>query len=722
MTDLELLQQGRHYDPFRFLGLHFDGDRGNLRTWSPPAKSIEAVFPSGKTYALTQLDPSGLFEATGIEQEENASAYLLRITYQDGNVQDIRDPYSFWPVLSDFDLSLIKIGEQHQLHKKLGANVIEHQGVKGVSFAVWAPNAERVSVVGNFNGWNGLQNPMRTLGESGIWEIFLPFIGHGEYYKFEIRSREGHVFLKSDPLAKFSEMRPGTASIVYDLTQFSWTDSGWVQNRQEDTRKDPISIYEVHLGSWMVGENGEFINYRQLADKLADYVLDLGYTHVELLPINEHPFDGSWGYQVTGYFAPTSRFGTPDDFKHFMNHMHEKGIGVIIDWVPGHFPKDAHSLGRFDGTPIYEYADPRKGEHLDWGTYIFDYGRTEVVNFLLSSALFWIEEYHVDGLRVDAVASILYLDFSRPHDAWIPNIYGGNENLEAIHFLKRLNELTHQYHPGILTMAEESSAFAGVSRPVYAGGLGFDYKWGMGWMNDSLAYFEKESVYRKFEHHKISFFMVYAYHENYVLPISHDEVVHGKKSLLDKMPGDKWQKHANHRAFLAYMWTMPGKKLLFQGQEFGQWQEWSEARSLDWNLTEYPEHKGTQLLIRDLNHLYRHQKALHTSDCIPGGFQWINVSDSDNSVFSYIRKDLDSDDQVIVVANFTPVERSGYRIGVPAAGAYRELLNSDAEVYGGSNRGNLGLVYSQDQPYNGFHDSLEIMIPALGVIILKKED
>ncbi|MBB6099238.1 1,4-alpha-glucan branching enzyme [Deinobacterium chartae] len=717
--EVEQVMAGRHYDPFRVLGLHpLGGNDWVIQAWLPDVREAEVILPSGRRYPMRRTLEAGFFQVR-VPEEPDLGRYLLRTVFHDGSELTRRDPYSFWPLLGDFDLALLQAGDHHYAYEKLGAHIREVDGVTGVHFAVWAPHAERVSVVGHFNGWNGLRHPMRNMGSSGVWELFIPGLGHGELYRFEIRTRRGELLLKSDPYGRCMEMRPSTASIVWDIEGFEWTDAEYLARRRSDARDQPISVYEVHLGSWARGENGSFLNYRELAHRIADYVTDLGFTHVELLPITEHPFDGSWGYQVTGYFAPTSRFGTPQDFMYFVNHLHSRGIGVIIDWVPGHFPKDPSGLAYFDGQALYEYADPRKGEHQDWGTHIFDYGRAEVVNFLLASANFWLDKYHVDGLRVDAVASMLYLDFSRKPGEWVPNQYGGNENLEAIAFLKRLNELTHRYFPGVLNMAEESSSFPGVSSPVFAGGLGFDFKWGMGWMNDSLAYFEKDPIYRKYEHHKISFFMVYAYSENYILPISHDEVVHGKRSMIEKMPGDVWQKFAGLRAFLGYQWTMPGKKLLFMGQEFGQWKEWQYAESLEWNLLDFPSHRGVQRLVADLNRLYRSERALHAADNIPGGFEWLVSDDADRSVYAYLRRDPASGEFVVVICNFTPVQYDRYRLGVPEGGAYLEVLNSDAELYWGGNKGNLGEVWASDQPSHGRPFSLEVLLPAYGVLVFK---
>ncbi|MCL4537419.1 MAG: 1,4-alpha-glucan branching protein GlgB [Nitrospirae bacterium] len=627
-------------------------------------------------------------------------------------------------VLTDFDLHLIGEGTHYKNYEKLGAHVVEIGGVKGVHFAVWAPNAKRVSVIGDFNHWDGKKHPMKLLGDSGIWEIFVPGLDEGELYKFEIKSKyKGYKEQKADPFAFYFEVRPKSAAIVYNIEgKHKWQDAEWIEMRgKKNWFESPVSIYEVHLGSWMrVPEDGSrFLTYRELADKLIPHVKKLGYTHIELLPISEHPLDASWGYQTIGHYAPTSRFGKPEDLMYFVDKCHRSGIGVIIDWVPAHFPKDAHGLGFFDGTCLYEHEDPKKGEHKEWGTLIFNYGRREVANYLISNALFWLEKYHIDGLRVDAVASMLYLDYSREPGEWIPNIYGGNENLEAIDFLKKFNEVVHQYHPGVLTVAEESTAWTGVSRPTYLGGLGFSMKWNMGWMHDTLEYFSKDAVYRKYHANNLTFSMLYAFTENFILPFSHDEVVYGKRSMLDKMPGDMWQKFANLRALYGYMYGHPGKKLLFMGSEFGQWSEWNFDSSLDWHLLQYEPHKKLQRFVSDLNHLYKTEPAMHEVDFDWHGFEWIDFHDSDNCVLSFIRRAKNHDDFLVFVFNLTPVPRFGYRIGVPKGGFYREILNSDSEIYWGGNIGNAGGVYADSVPCHKRQYSLNLTLPPLSVLIFK---
>ncbi len=629
-------------------------------------------------------------------------------------------------VLTDFDLHLIGEGTHYKNYEKLGAHVVEVNGARGVHFAVWAPNAKKVSVIGDFNHWDGKKHPMKLLGDSGIWEIFIPGLDEGELYKFEIKSKyRGYKEQKTDPFAFYFEVRPKTAAIVYNIeNKHQWQDAEWMEmRRKKNWFESHVAIYEVHLGSWMrvPEDNNRFLTYRELADKLIPYVKELGFTHIELLPISEHPLDASWGYQTIGYFAPTSRFGRPEDFMYFVDKCHQNEIGVIIDWVPAHFPKDAHGLGYFDGTCLYEHEDPRKGEHRDWGTLIFNYGRNEVRNYLISNALFWLEKYHIDGLRVDAVASMIYLDYSRAPGDWIPNIYGGNENLEAIDFLKKFNEVVHQYHPGVLTIAEESTAWPGVSRPTHIGGLGFSMKWNMGWMHDILEYFSKDPIYRKYHTNNLTFSMLYAFTENFILPFSHDEVVHGKKSMLDKMPGDMWQKFANLRALYGYMYGHPGKKLLFMGSEFGQWREWNFDESLDWHLLQYEPHKRLQRFVSDLNSLYKTEPAMHEVDFEWHGFEWIDFHDSDNSVISFIRRAKNHDDFLVFIFNLTPVPRFGYRIGVPKVGFYREILNSDSEIYWGGNIGNAGGVYADNIPCHERHHSLNLILPPLSVLIFKPE-
>jgi 1,4-alpha-glucan branching enzyme len=621
-------------------------------------------------------------------------------------------------LLTDEDLWLFNEGNHSGLYEVLGAHPIRWRGKAGTYFAVWAPNAEAVSVVGDFNGWVAGRNPLRPRGTSGIWEGFVPEIGPGALYKYHIVSRYGWQGFKADPLAFFSEPPPKTASIVWDLA-YSWEDEAWLRKRREKNgREAPIAIYEVHLGSWRRGP-GRFLTYREIAPLLAAYVKEMGFTHVEFLPVMEHPFYGSWGYQITGYFAPTSRYGTPQDFMYLVDFLHREGIGVILDWVPSHFASDPHGLGFFDGTHLYEHADPRKGVHPDWGSLVFNYGRHEVRSFLLSSACFWLDKYHADGLRVDAVASMLYLDFSRPEGAWVPNPQGGRENLDAIHFLRRFNEEVYRRFPDIQTYAEESSAWPGVSRPTYAGGLGFGFKWDMGWMHDTLEYFRLDPIYRKYHHRNLTFRGLYAWSENFVLPLSHDEVVYGKGSLFGKMPGDPWQKFANLRLLLGYMYAVPGKKLLFMGGEFGQEREWNHEGELDWWLLSRPENEGVRLWVKDLNRIYQEERALHELDCEPSGFQWVIPDDADSGVLAFLRKGEEPRDCVLVVAHFTPVVREGYRVGVPFPGFWQELLNSDAKEYCGSGVGNLGGVWSEEVPSQNFPFSLSLTIPPLGILFLK---
>src|SRR3972149_2328048 len=612
--------------------------------------------------------------------------------------------YPFPQILTDFDLHLLGEGTHYKNYEKLGAHVREVKGVNGVHFAVWAPNAEAVSVIGDFNKWDGNSHKMRMLGSSGIWEIFIPGLSEGEIYKFNIKSKSGEVLEKADPYAFSSEIRPKSASIVYDIDKYTWNDAKWLSEREHHNALDaPISMYEVHLGSWMrVPEDGNrYLTYRELAKKLAEYVKEMGYTHVQLMPVTEYPLDASWGYQTIGYFAPTSRFGKPEEFMYFVDYMHQNGIGIILDWVPAHFPKDGHGLDRFDGTCLYEHGDPRKGEHQDWGTLIFNYGRNEVRNFLLSNALFWLDKYHIDGLRVDAVASMIYLDYSRQPGEWIPNQYGGNENLEAIDFLKRFNEVVHSTHPGVLTIAEESTAWTGVSRPTYLGGLGFSLKWNMGWMNDTLRYFSKDPIHRKYEHDNLTFSLLYAFTENFILVLSHDEVVHGKRSLLDKMPGDIPQRFANLRALYGYMYGHPGKKLLFMGGEIGQWWEWNHDESTHWHLLQHESHQGLQRYVRDLNRLYQSEPALYEVDFDYHGFEWIDFRDAEGSIISFVRRGKDPENFLVFVYNFTPVARMGYRVGVPKGGFYKEVMNSDSWSYWGGNMGNFGGIWANEMPWHG---------------------
>ena len=621
-------------------------------------------------------------------------------------------------LLTPFELHLHAEGTNHESYRMLGAHLTTWEGVAGVRFAVWAPNARLVSVIGDFNGWNAAGHPMR-LREGGIWELFVPDLAEGANYKYAVQSRGGGLAQKSDPYAFFAEIPPKSASVVWGLANYTWGDADWMQARGgRQWWREPVSIYEVHLESWLNGAGGASLTYRELADRLAEYVERMGYTHVELMPVMEHPFSGSWGYQVTGYFAPTSRFGTPDDFRYFVDRLHRARIGVILDWVPAHFPRDAHALARFDGTALYEHADPRQGEHREWGTLVFNYARNEVRTFLLSNALYWLREFHIDGLRVDAVASMLYLDYSRKDGEWIPNRYGGRENLDAVDFLHRFNELAHQ-EPGAITIAEESTAWPGVSRPVYADGLGFTFKWNMGWMHDMLDYFSMDPVYRKHHQQNITFSMLYAFTENFVLPVSHDEVVHGKRALISKMPGDEWQRFANARAFLAYMYGHPGKKLLFMGCDIGQTSEWNHAASLPWHLLQYPVHNRLQILVKELNGLYRREPALHEVDDDYAGFEWIDFHDAEASVIAFLRFARNREEFLLFCCNFTPVPRHNYRIGAPRPGRYREIFNTDAEMFGGSNVGNLGELNAAEVSHHGRPASLSVTLPPLAVAVFK---
>jgi 1,4-alpha-glucan branching enzyme len=726
---LDAVAHGTSDDPFGYLGRHSTTAEGRpalvIRTMRPSASAVELVLSDGRTLPMSRRHPDGLFEAVvPYDGDRSAFEYRLRVTEPGGFVEDVEDPYRFGQVLSDFDLHLLSEGTHYRAWEKLGSRQMRIGNTAGVHFAVWAPNAQRVSVIGDVNRWDGRVHPMRRLVQSGIWEIFIPNLPNGACYKYEIRTSGGHLLHKVDPYARSFEVPPKSASIVWTDGGYQWRDHDWMHDRvgNDGWRERPMSIYEVHLGSWRrVPEEGyRFQTYREMAHTLVPYVRETGYTHIELLPIMEHPFAGSWGYQVIGFYAPTSRFGTPDDLRYFIDECHRHGIGVILDWVPGHFPKDPHGLARFDGTALYEHADPRKGEHQDWGTLIFNYSRNEVRTFLLSNALFWLEEFHLDGLRVDAVASMLYLDYSRREGEWIPNQFGGRENIEAVEFLKQLNTVTHGRVPGTVTIAEESTAWPAVSRPVYVGGLGFSYKWNMGWMHDMLEYMRQDPVYRRWHHGQITFSLLYAFTENFALPFSHDEVVHGKGSMLDKMPGDVWQKHANLRTLYGYMFGHPGKKLMFMGAEFGQWREWNHDSSLDWHLLHDRMHDGLRRWVQDLNRTYQQERSLHEVDFDGSGFSWIDCHDSENSVISLIRRARDAHDFTVMVAGFTPVPRLDYRIGVPEAGWYRELLNSDSEIYGGSNLGNGGGVPSEPEPSHGFEHSIRVTIPPLGFVLFKK--
>jgi 1,4-alpha-glucan branching enzyme len=726
--DAIALIRGEHADPFALLGPHvLTGRRQGLaiRTLQPAARQVEILRPGHDPVQMDRRRPEGFFEAF-FPGEPAVFEYRLRITYGSGYAAEADDPYRYGTVLSDYDLHLFGEGNHYKIYEKLGAHVMTIGHATGVHFSVWAPNAARVSVIGDFNGWDGRVHPLRLLGGSGVWEIFIPGIGTGERYKFEIRSRaHGAIMQKADPFGFYFEVPPLSASVVADIRQYTWGDHEWLQARAGANAwfDRPMAIYEVHLGSWArVPEEGRrFLTYRELAERLVPYVKEHGYTHIELLPVMEHPFAGSWGYQVIGFYAPTSRFGPPEDFKLFVDQCHRNGIGIILDWVPGHFPKDAHGLARFDGTALFEHADPRQGEHREWGTLIFNYGRNEVRNFLLANALFWLEEYHIDGIRVDAVASMLYLDYSRPEGHWVPNRYGGRENLEAIDFLRQLNTLTHERAAGSISVAEESTAFPAVSRPTYLGGLGFTYKWNMGWMNDVLEYVHEDPVHRRWHHRNLTFSLLYAFTENFILPFSHDEVVHGKGSMFGKIPGDDWQKAATLRSLYGFMYTHPGKKLMFMGAEFGQGREWNYDESIDWHLRELPLHAGIQRFVKDIVRTYRHQPSLYQIDFDPAGFHWIDCNDNDNSVISFIRRGREGHEFTVAVINFTPVPREGYRIGVPEGGPYSELLNSDAAVYGGSNMGNGGVVFAEDAPSHGMPHSLRLVLPPLGFLLLKPQ-
>jgi len=721
---LDALASGDHGDPFAVLGMHEAADgRVVVRACLPGARSVAVVDAAGgRTVAdLPRIHEAGIF-AGPAGNRRRRFAYRLRIDWN-GQTLEADDAYRFPPMIGDFDLHLLGEGNHLRAYEVMGAHPRTVDGVEGVAFAVWAPNARRVSVVGGFNGWDGRRHVMRLRHGSGIWEIFVPGIGPGEPYKFEIKARDGRLLpLKTDPYAFAAEVPPKTASVVAAERPFPWRDALWCGRRGETNALDaPIAAYEVHLGSWRrKSEEGDrFLTYRELADELVPYVRDMGFTHIELMPVSEFPFDGSWGYQPIGLFAPTSRFGTPDDFRAFVDACHAADIGVLVDWVPGHFPTDEHGLGLFDGTHLYEHADPRKGRHTDWGTLIYNYGRREVANFLLANARYWIDRFHIDGLRVDAVASMLYLDYSRKPGEWVPNQYGGNENLEAVAFLRRMNEVVFAEGGGATTVAEESTAWPMVSRPTYLGGLGFGLKWNMGWMHDTLQYMSKEPIHRRYHLNNLTFGLVYAFTENFVLALSHDEVVHGKGSLLGRMPGDRWQRFANLRAYLAFMYGHPGKKLLFMGGEFGQEREWSHQRSLDWHLLDDPMHAGVQRLVRDLNRLYRDAPALHQADFEPAGFDWIDCQDVDHCVVSFLRRGREAGELAVVVCNFTPVVHHGYRVGVPTGDVYVECINTDATEYGGSGAGNLGGVEAEPLPAHGHPFSVDLTLPPLAVLILR---
>ncbi len=720
-AEIESIVGGYHGDAFRILGPHsvrrkVGQARWEVRAFLPQAETAE-VLTDGQSWPMEKRHAEGFFcaQMTGDPQRYTLHAHLW-----DGRDIDLEDPYRFGQLISDTEIYLHGEGTLHEAYRTLGAHLAESDGVRGVRFAVWAPNAENVTVAGEFNDWDIRRHPMRRRN-GGLWELFLPGLGEGTAYKYNVRSRfAGHQQLKADPYAFLCETPPKSASVVWNIDRYQWNDAAWLERRAKtDWLKSPVSVHEVHAESWMRDPQGRPLSYREMAVKLVEYVVRMGYTHIELLPVMEHPFSGSWGYQVIGYFAPTSRFGTPDDFRYFVDCCHQAGIGVLVDWVPGHFPKDAHGLVFFDGTALYEHADPRKGEQKDWGTLVFNYGRNEVRTFLISNALFWLKEYHIDGLRVDAVASMLYLDYSRQPGEWLPNQFGGNENLEAIDFLRRFNELAHQ-QPGVFTAAEESTAFPGVSKPVYLGGLGFTMKWNMGWMHDMLEYFSKDPVFRKYQHNHITFSLLYAFTENFVLPISHDEVVHGKSSLFSKMPGDEWRQFANVRAFLAYMWGHPGKKLLFMGQDIGQREEWNSDGQVRWELLEFDYHRKLQALVRELNRIYRSSPALYQVDFHYRGFEWVDFRDSANSVIAFLRRAEDPNDFILFCCNLTPVPRAGYEFGVPEEGFYEEILNTDSELFGGTNMGNGGMVSSRPIPMHGRQWSIAVTLPPLAVVAFRK--
>jgi 1,4-alpha-glucan branching enzyme len=707
-----------HWDPFEVLGYHTEGNKTIIRGFFNNAKEVSVIYDE-ESFKMNIIHNDGLYEVV-IDKKIEKSKYKFKITNKAGHSWFLNDPYKFGPILTDFDLHLLSEGNHFKSYEKLGSHIIENDGVKGVLFAVWAPNAKSVSVVGNFNHWDARCNPMRNRGSSGIWELFIPDLTEGEYYKYKIKTQDDVVLEKTDPYAFYAEVRPKTASIVRMIGKYKWGDADYLDKRKKTNHfKNPLSIYEVHLGSWKRKDNNEFLNYRELADELVEYVKDMGYNAIELLPIQEHPFDGSWGYQVTGYFAPTSRYGNPDDFCYFVDKCHQNNIKVVMDWVPAHFPTDSHGLARFDGTALYEHEDPRKGYHQDWATLIFNFGRNEVRNFLIASALFWLDYYHIDGLRVDAVASMLYLDYSRKPGEWVPNQYGGNENLEAISFMKKLNEQVYAEHPDVMMIAEESTAWTGVSRPTYLGWLGFGFKWNMGWMNDFLKYISKDPIHRKYHHGTLTFSMIYAYTENYILVFSHDEVVHGKRSIINKMPGDDWQKFANVRLAMGFMYSHPGKKLIFMGTEFGQWNEWSADRSLDWHLLQYERHQILKNYFKELNKIYNNNPELYEVDFDYRGFEWVNCNDWEGSVLSYLRFSQDKKSVMLIVANFTPVVRYNYRVGVPKLCHWKEILNSDAYEFGGSGVGNGGGFWSDDLQWDNQKYSINLTLPPLAVLFLK---
>jgi 1,4-alpha-glucan branching enzyme len=716
-SELERLLALRHQDPHSILGAHPAETGVIVRAFYPDALQVLLLMKDEPPRPLVQSHPAGFFELL-VADRSKVFPYQFQVHYSGGGVFTLQDPYRFLPTLGEIDVHLFVEGRHERIYEKLGSHLRKMNGVSGVSFAVWAPSAEGISVVGDFNSWDGRLHQMRMLGSSGIWELFIPDLGPGALYKYEIRAQGPLPFLKADPYAFYMEEPPATSSVVYE-SKYRFRDRAWMERRAavEHARR-PLSIYEVHLGSWrrVTEEDDRPLTYREIAPMLADYAREMGFTHIEFMPLKEHPYGGSWGYQVSAYYAPSARYGTPDDFRYLVDYLHRRGLGVIVDWVPAHFPKDAFALARFDGSALYEHLDPRKGEHPDWGTLIFNYGRNEVRNFLIANALFWADEYHIDGLRVDAVASMLYLDYSREEGQWIPNQYGGRENLEAIAFMQEMNERIHALHPGVLMIAEESTAYPRVSHPVSEGGLGFDFKWNMGWMHDTLEYFQKDPVHRAYHHHKLTFGLVYAWSENFILPFSHDEVVHGKGSLLNKMSGDDWQKFANLRALYGYMWAHPGKKLLFMGGELGQWREWNENTSLDWHLLDQSFHSGLRALVRELNRLYHDEPACWEADARPEGFQWIDANDANGNTLAFIRISPSTTHRIVCVCNFSPLVREDYRLALPLAGEYRQILNTDAGDYGGSVTGSVGPIMTEAVPWYGQEYSALLTLPPLACL------
>ena len=725
LYDIFHIVNGEHSDPHTVLGMHEMEEDGRkavvVRAFLPNAAGITVIDYANKRkkYPMERLHADGFFEVTIADREE-WFRYQLEYTDADGNTWRSYDPYSFSPTLSEFDRHLFGAGTHYEIYEKMGGRLMTHEGARGAAFSVWAPNAKAVSVIGDFNNWDARRSPMRRLGESGIWELFLPAAAEGDKYKFHVTQCDGRVVDKTDPYGVYAEVRPNNASVLYPLKRYKWKDRRWMTARRKyDFKTAPMNIYEVHLGSWKRAEGDRFLTYTELAEQLIPYVKEMGYTHIEMLPVEEHPFDGSWGYQVTGYYAPTSRYGSPDEFKQFVDACHQNGISVILDWVPAHFPKDDFALARFDGTALYEHQDPRLGEHIQWGTYIFNYGRKEVANFLLANALYWMDIFHIDGLRVDAVASLLRLDFCKEEGQWLPNVYGGSENLEAIEFLKHMNSVIAEREPGALMIAEDSTAWPGVTKKVDEGGLGFSLKWNMGWMNDFLSYIKLDPIYRKYHQNKLTFGMAYHYAENFVLVLSHDEVVHTKSSMIGKMPGDVWQSFANLRLSYGFMMGHPGKKLLFMGGEFAQYSEWSEARSLDWHLLQYADHQEMQAYVKELNHLYTEEPAFWAEDFDPNGFQWIECDDAESSIVSFVRRSREK--ELVFLCNFTPVVHRGFSLGVPQEGVYHERLNSDAARFGGSDVINAVPLQSKAEPAGRCPFRVELDVPPLGMVILERE-